>query len=359
MAMVQTRSGAYNLRELKDIPHYEPGRPPRPLFDISFMEELEPMWGRKWGAQSALGKIHVIMVSKPSREEFAPEFLEFRSQDPAFFGAVRGEPDPILMQSQYDYFLSILRGEGIEVLELNLPPVPLGLYVTPVTGIHGPGDCVMLNGGVIIPRLSIATKRGCEVYWTKRFAELGSPILYTVHGYGVFEGGNVAWLDPRHVMIGVGLRCNDEGLRQVDPIFRMAGVEEIHPVHLTSYVERSIGNQHHLRSVFSMVAERLCVLYPPRMDHSTIEYLRSKKIKLIEAPEREMLNAACNILSLRPGKVLMTAGNPVVASALRAEGLEVLEMEWTEKVKQGGGAQGGGGPICSSMSLVREPGPML
>ncbi|MBI2304042.1 MAG: hypothetical protein HYU86_04785 [Chloroflexi bacterium] len=358
MAMVQTRSGTYNLRELKDIPHYEPGRPPRPLFDIGFMEELEPMWGHKWGAQSALGKIRVVMVTPPNREELAPEFREFRRQDPAFFGGERGEPDVALLQSQFEYFLSILRGEGIEVVGMNPPPVTQGLYVTPC-GVTDSGMCVMLNGGVIIPRLALATRRGGEVYWTKRFAELGCPILYTVHGYGVFEGGNVAWLDPKHVMIGVGLRCNEEGVRQVEPIFRMAGVEEIHRVYLTSYVEHAIGNQHHLRSSFSMVGERLCVLYPPRMDHSTIEYLRSKKIKLIEAPEREMLNAACNILSLRPGKVLITAGNPVVAGRLRAEGLEVLEMEWSETVKRGYGAAGGGGPICSSFPLIREPGPML
>jgi hypothetical protein len=60
------------------IPGYVKGQPPdRELFrKISFMDELEAMWGRKWGAQSKVGKLRYALVSPPSDNEESEEILE-------------------------------------------------------------------------------------------------------------------------------------------------------------------------------------------------------------------------------------------------------------------------------------------
>ncbi|MBI2304055.1 MAG: hypothetical protein HYU86_04850 [Chloroflexi bacterium] len=346
-------------RNVAQIPDYEEGKPPRPLFDVDYMSELEAMWGRKWGAQTDLGKLRMVLVSKPVVGELTPEHIEEMKRAPALYGLVRGIPDLKKQQEQHANFVTILRSHGVEVVDLNLPPEPRGIYVPVVRGVRGTRDIVVINGGAIIPRNAIATKRGCEPYWAQRVIELGCPILYTVHGSGCFEGGNVCWLDSKHVMIGVGLRGNLEGIRQVEFVMRNAGVEDVHVVYLAGYLNKALGYQHHLDCVFNMVDEGLAVCYVPGIDYLSLDHLIRKGIKLIEVPPEEMRNAACNCLAIEPGKVIMVAGNPYTHEALVKEGCEVIEVDWSEYTKQGGGASGGGGPICATAPLIRDPGPML
>ena len=52
--------------ELARIPLYEKGKPPQPLFDIDYMDELEATWGRRWGAQTELGKLRSVLVQPPT-----------------------------------------------------------------------------------------------------------------------------------------------------------------------------------------------------------------------------------------------------------------------------------------------------
>ncbi|MBI2304056.1 MAG: hypothetical protein HYU86_04855 [Chloroflexi bacterium] len=340
--------------DVKEIPLYEAGRPPRALWDVDYNSELELVWGRRWGAQSDLGRIEMILVSRPDESEFRPQYLEFRKQNPQFFFLERGIPNLHKLQKEHDQFVALLQEEGMEVVDLNLPPDAKGAYVPFPAGIRGTRDLVILNGGAIIPRLGVANKRGCEIYWARRLLELGCPILYTVHGTGCFEGGNVSWIDSKHVLVGISVRTNPEGLRQVEPIFKMNGVEDVHPVYLSSYIEKSLGYQHHLDVVFGMVDRDLAVVYPPGIDWVTLEYLRQRKMRLIEVPYEEVLRAACNLLALEPGRVVLSGGNPQTAAALRREGVEVVELEWDEHIKNGGSAGGGPGFVCATAPLIRE-----
>jgi N-dimethylarginine dimethylaminohydrolase len=106
-----------------------------------------------------------------------------------------------------------------------------------------------------------------------------------------------------------------------------------------------------------MVDVDVAVCWPPGIDYLSLNYLLRKGIRIIEVPEEEMRNAACNTLALRPGKVVLVAGNPRTAEALGKAGIEVVELEWSEYTRQGGGASGGGGPICSTAPLIRDPQP--
>jgi N-dimethylarginine dimethylaminohydrolase len=226
-------------------------------------------------------------------------------------------------------------------------------------GIKGVRDCVVINGGAIIPRCAIAPKREIGVIYARRLVELGCPILYTVHGKGCFEGGNVVWLDSKHVLVGISTRTNMEGLSQVEPIFRMAGVEQIRPVHLPGYLSmkpsKRVGGPagfFHLDMVFSMVDEGLGVIYPPGMDYDSLRYIQKKGIKLIEAPLEEVQDYGCNILALEPGKVIIPAGSSYIIEKLLKENVEVIPLEMPE-------LRAGGGPICNTLPLIREPGPSI
>jgi len=170
-------------------------------------------------------------------------------------------------------------------------------------------EALVIKGGAIIERPAMVYKRGLEVYIAKRLMELGCPILYTVHGKGVFEASNLWFLNEKTAIIATGLRTNMEGVNQVSHILRMAGVEEIHIAHLPGYLQRreyQVGGSSgifHLDMTFGMVDEDLAVIYPGGVDYDTIQYLKQKGINLIEIPEEELLEGIIvfhKLISLEP-----------------------------------------------------------
>jgi hypothetical protein len=58
---------------------------------------------------------------------------------------------------------------------------------------------------------------------------------------------------------------------------------------------------------------------------------------------------AINSLAVRPGRVLMSAGNPRPAERLERRGVEVVTLPYEEIQKNGGGIH------CSTMELRRDP----
>ncbi|MBI2304045.1 MAG: hypothetical protein HYU86_04800 [Chloroflexi bacterium] len=344
------------LKKVDTIPYYEPGKPPKPLFDLDYMDELEAMWGRPWGAQSRIGRLKMAMIQNPK------DLLERKqvdcARDPEYFGRGDGFQEmnmEDIMDEHYN-LVRILQEEGVELVDMKVPLGAQGLYAEVPHGVIGFGDTVILNGGAVVTRMPNAPMRGCEFYWAKRIMEIGCPILYTVHGKGVLSGGCVVFMDCKHVMVGLGTATNAEGLRQVEPVFRQCGVEEIHPVYLSGYLNKRVGRFggqsgfFHLTLVFGMVDIGKALIYPPGLDYLTVDYLIRKGIKLIEVPWEEANNAVCNTLVLRPGRVILPEGNPYTAEALDKEGVEVIQIPWTATRRHSSS-----GPTCAQGPLIREP----
>jgi N-dimethylarginine dimethylaminohydrolase len=105
--------------------------------------------------------------------------------------------------------------------------------------------------------------------------------------------------------------------------------------------------------VFGMATAGLGVIYPAGMGYHSVRYLLKKGIELIEIPLEEVQNYACNLLAVRPGRVILSAGNPYTREQLEKRGVEVIEMEFE------GGRVSGRGPVCSTLPLIRDPGPSI
>jgi N-dimethylarginine dimethylaminohydrolase len=327
------------------IPGYVKGEPPnRDIFrKISFMDELEAMWGRRWGAQSKVGKLRYAVVMPPSDNEESDEILE----DPVFYGLPDGVPPNLQkMREQYKALVKVLEENGVELEEMEVPRYFMGPYCRNRM-VWAPASTFVINGGAIVPRYGLAPwRKGLEVVITKKLAAIGCPILYTVHGTGIMEsGGNVFFLDPHHALIGIGPSGNEEGFEQVSHLLHRNGVKEIHKVVFSGDI--------HLDIVLGLADANLGLVYPPGLDERTLDYLNKKGIELIEVSDEEHKNSACNILALEPSKVIMVAGNPIAAGNLRQRGVEVIEVEMSEFVLAGGG------PHCAVGCLIREPGPLL
>ncbi len=92
----------------------------------------------------------------------------------------------------------------------------------------------MTPEGAILARPASTVRAGEERQVARRLADLGIPVLRSLRGTATFEGADAAWIDGDTVLIGRGLRTNDEGIAQVGSLLREMGVTVI-PVDLWYY----------------------------------------------------------------------------------------------------------------------------
>jgi N-dimethylarginine dimethylaminohydrolase len=99
---------------------------------------------------------------------------------------------------------------------------------------------------------------------------------------------------------------------------------------------------------------RLALVYPPWCDFETLRYLHSIGYTLIEADRAEMESVApANLITVEPGLVIMSSGAPKTKALLGRHGIEVIEVPYDEVIKYGGGIR------CTTMQLLRDPGPTV
>jgi len=344
---------------LRKIPGYQEGMPAHRMDGVSTFDELELTWGRKWGAQSGLGKMRLVWIHRvppggPSEEHLA---------DPVFFSGIKpwpGEPkpDPEKVAQQLDGLAAAVASEGVEVIRSDPPRDDQhGAYVSQIHSVNL--EPYIVRGGALIANKAMATQRGHERWSSEFLAKIGCPILWQPIGTAIHETrGNMIFLDPKHCIQGVGMRTNMEGIRQVEPILRAVGVEEIHIAQTPGYLYSNhrcvsaLGP--HLANCINMVDEKLAVCVPGALPYDTLRYVMSKGIRLIEVPEDEALNRASGVLTLEPGVVIMASGNPITTALLRKEGVRVIEVDMTVRASNYVAS-----PLCMVGPLVRDDGPYL
>jgi N-dimethylarginine dimethylaminohydrolase len=326
------------------IPGYDPGKPVRTeiVHEVDFLEELEATWGARWGAQSKIGRMRRALLCRPTPNDCPPEARE----DPVAYGFLDGVPELEDMIDEHDQLVAALESRDVQIDFMQVDDYQMGTYMR-LRSLWATASAFVVNGGAIIPRYGRGPwRRGQERLLTRTLVDLGCPILYTVHGNGVAElGGNGMWLDPHHIIVGLGTSGNIEGLEQVRPLFEMAGAKEIH----TAYFSGAV----HLDMVLGIAGEWVAVIKRSNLDHETIRYLYRKGFDLIDAPDDEWRRGACNLLALDEKTVVMPQGCPEVSAQLRKRDIEVLELPFTAIGKAGGA------PHCAVGVLIRDPGPLL
>jgi N-dimethylarginine dimethylaminohydrolase len=166
----------------------------------------------------------------------------------------------------------------------------------------------------------------------------------------------VIWLDPTHVCIGKSIRTNQEGIDQVSTVLRSVGIEDIVTVPLPGWIENinwPAGGFAHLDCVFGYVDSGLAMVYPAGVPFDFLEYLKRRRINIIEVEPEEGKDYACNTFALEPGKVMMLEGFGKSQKRLEREGVDVITVDMSEFIKSGGG------PHCATAPLIRDAGPKL
>jgi len=335
---------------LNKIPRYKEGAPHRPILDVPFMDELEATWKAPWGnVGGPFGFLNKVLVHKPGEEQD----IEMIGDDLQLFNLPEGKTDVKKFREQHDNFVKALREHGSEVIFLE-PKRPLvGTYGIPLRSASFMREHITVPGGIIICREAVAYKRGLEAFHAQRVGELGCPIIYTVHGNGVFEGSNSYWIDDKSIILATGLRGNAEGMRQIEWVLRNMGVEDIHHAQLPGYISRrehQVGpnsGYFHLDMTFGMASEGVACLYPGGVGYDTIDWLEKKGVDIVEISEEELHLCAPNLLPLAPKKCLVPGIGFKMTDELRKRGVEVVEVDLSEFAKAGGG------PTCMTLPLSR------
>jgi N-dimethylarginine dimethylaminohydrolase len=228
-------------------------------------------------------------------------------------------------QRQHDGIVEAFRRAGVTVHYVEpLQTVPPNLMFV--------ADLMFLTPeGAILGRPASTVRAGEERFVARRLAELGIPILLSIHGEGTFEGADAAWLDSDTVLLATGLRTNAEGAAQVAGLLRGMGVEVIQ-------VGLPYGTMH-LMGQLRFADRDLALAWPGRVPHGAIEALRDRGFRVLFLPdEREAVHGmALNFVTLGPRSVLMPAGNSVTQSFYEAEGISCETVDVEELLKAAGG----------------------
>ncbi|MEM7348346.1 MAG: arginine deiminase family protein, partial [Chloroflexota bacterium] len=312
---------------------------PEPAFETP--EMMEKVWGRSWGLNNDVGHLRTVLVSPPGPElnimleggEYAEEFQGWIGPDYMWYWADKNRPDVDLVRQQHINLVSALEKEGVEVVNLE-NPLP-----TMTKSIFTRDPAIMTQGGAIVCRFGIAYRRGEELPITRTLANLGVPILHTIHGTGLMEGGSFAWLNETTAVVGIGHRCNFEGARQLGEVLKTQGVELLQI--------DNMGYGLHIDGSFLMVDTDMALAFSYELPWWFLEHLKKMGIRVVEADPRDG-PFGVNCLAVSPGRVIMAAHAERTADKLDALGVTVIPVDYGEIHK------GGGGVHCSTLPLIRD-----
>ena len=283
---------------------------------------------RRFGAQSMSAPLHDVVVKRPG----------------AAFGAAFDDPahgflhpvDLEVARAEHDAFVATLAGLGprVHLLDVELDTPDLVYTFDPL--LVTDRGAIPLRPG----KPNRAPEPAAIEAWTRA---AGIPTVGRIVAPGTIEGGDTFWLRPDLFCIGRTLRTNTEGARQLAEL--VGGDVRIFDVPYWRGPTELI----HLMSVISPIADDLAVVYLPLLPVGLWELLGDLGIRLVEVPDEEFPTLGCNVLTVRPGVVILAEGNPRTAAALATVGCEVHTYPATEI-----GMNGSGGPTCMTRPILRD-----
>jgi len=315
------------------------GSEPEPAFEDA--TRLEALWGRRWGCDNDVGQIRAVLMHRPGSEfdvidpsKRIEEIGSFGDLEAGWYWQSEIIPPLAEMQAQHDALAEALRAEGAEVIYLE------GVEGGRFKSVYTRDSSFAVKGGAIVTRLAPRMRHGEEQPVTRTLAKLGMPILRTVHGSGMIEGGSFAWLNGKTAVVGRSIRVNDEAISQVAEVLKVQGVELI--------VVDLRGYDIHIDGHFLMVDVDLALVWPRGLPFTFLEKLKELGIRTIEMTPEDN-SWIVNGLAVRPGRLLMPDGiSDRTRDTLEGHGVEIVTLPYDKVQLNGGGIH------CSTCPLIRD-----
>lgn len=276
--------------------------------------------GRIWhrsGSHSEWGALREVVLSWPGEE------LHFSGSPNEYL--MLAQPDLAVLRRQTAALVEFYEGQGVTVhlARPSLPPPPNFLFMRDLFWAT--------PEGVVLARPAARQRAGEERYAAETLAKLGVPMIFHPHGAATFEGADALWLDEETVLLGVGVRTNEAGARQLAGLLGTMGIS-VQEVALPPGVQ-------HLLGLVNFLDRRLAVLHGGKASPALQELLARRGVTtIVLPPDRELAEGlGMNFVTLAPRKIVMPAGCPGIREKLAGEGVETLEMEVGEYLKAAGG----------------------
>lgn len=176
-------------------------------------------------------------------------------------------------------------------------------------------------------------------------------ILGQITSPGYVDGGDIFWLTPQCLALGLSWRTNKQGAKQLKDHLAPFGIE-VRCYDLPDLFGEDICL--HLMSLVSLLRDDLALVYAPAVPIRLRQDLRDLGYNIISIPTSEWDTATCfprlatNALSLGDNRVISLSGNPITAKKIRDHGIVLTEFSAPNLCNAGMG-----GPTCLTSVVSR------
>ena len=209
--------------------------------------------------------------------------------------------------------------EALRSCGLNLTMLPPDIEHPDSTFVE---DAAVLTEKAAIVTLPGAATRAGEIVSIRTELERFFPVIHVIEAPGTVDGGDICEAEG-HFFLGLSLRSNEEGLRQL----------AVHLGHLgypsTVIDVRATPGILHLKSGIAYLGENTLVLWESLADLPAFRRFE----RIVVAPEEHY---AANCVRVND-RVLVPAGFPKIAAELTRRGFQPLLLEMSEFEKMDGG----------------------
>lgn len=277
-----------------------------------------------FGVNSMVGDLAWVAVRPPSARG---DFAAAHWSTPVDFDR---------LAAQHGAFTELLMRLGCEVLVLDpVNDMPDAIFT------YDPAFVV--PAGVIELRGAKQVRAGEPPLLSMELQRAGIPLVGALRAPATADGGDMFWLDRTTLAVGRSYRTNQEAVDQIAALLAGITVETFDLPH-----DQGPEFCLHLMSVVSPVREDLAVVYERLAPVPLLQALRARGIETVSVPEEDYASLGCNILTIRPGEVVLAEGNDATAELLHNHGVTVHTYEASEINK------GEGGPTCLTRPLLRR-----
>lgn len=251
--------------------------------------------------------------------------------------------DPARAAVQHAAFAALVAASGAAVEWLD--DADDGLADSVFT--HDPS--LVTDKGAVILSMGKALRRAEPALHEAAYRRLGIPVLGRVEGEGQVEGGDCVWLDRNTLVVGRGVRTNQDGIQQLANVLGPIGIS-VYGFDLPLWQGEEACL--HLMSVISPLADDLALVHSPLLPAPFWQMLRARGIRLVEG-DRDEFSASgglsLNVLPTAPREVIMVAGFPETQAAMEAAGCTVATFEADALC-----IACEGGPTCLTRPILRR-----
>jgi N-dimethylarginine dimethylaminohydrolase len=281
-----------------------------------------------WGVDSEHGRLLDVLLCRPDNFRWLPTSAITRATLEAGH-----EFSAELASEQHAEMVSAYEDAGVRCHYLD-PDAVLPYQV------FARDSSAMGPNGTVITQLAQYWRRGEYAPAISFHHEAGIPIRAMITA-GSLEGGDVMIIEPGTVLVGAGeTRTQEAAAVQLAGWYQEDGWEaRIQPI-----PERYV----HIDVLVAVLGEKLAAVCAEVLPAAVVQWLRGRGFDLIEVSAAQAFTLGVNAISLGGDRVISAAGAAELNEALRARGIEVIELDLAMFTLGGGGAH------CLGQALRRE-----